>query len=265
MVVLSSFLGGHHLGLGDDGGGGDSRGDGSSDEAGGEGSSGEGSDNGGVVDHVVGGVGRGLGVNVDAGNVVDGVAHLVANETGLGDQVGLDGLVHGGGGDSDRDGGVDGLHVDSGDSVDSSDGSSMDGGDRGSSDSRGSGVGGSDGGSGSNGGDGRGGGHSGGGGVGKSVSSKADTGVASSEETVSGDQLSVGVSSRGSHGGAEEGGKDNLEERRVDKHSIKVTFGRMLETVVFVLFVSNEGLTKEFIFVRVVQATMPLSGERCPL
>ena len=207
MVVLSSFLGGHHLGLGDDGGGGDSRGDGSSDEAGGEGSSGEGSDNGGVVDHVVGGVGRGLGVNVDAGNVVDGVAHLVADKTGLGDQVGLDGLVHGGGGDSDRDGGVDGLHVDSGDSVDSSDGSGVDGGDRGSSDSRGSG---------SNGGDGRGGGHSGGSGVGKTVSSKADTGVASSEEAVSGDQLSVGVSSRGSHGGAEEGGKDNLEERRVD-------------------------------------------------
>lgn len=256
MVVLSSFLGGHHLGLGDDGGGGDSRGDGSSDEAGGEGSSGEGSDNGGVVDHVVGGVGRGLGVNVDAGNVVDGVADLVADKTGLGDQVGLDGLVHGGGGDSDRDGGVDGLHVDSGDSVDSSDGSGVDGGDRGSSDSRGSG---------SNGGDGRGGGHSGGSGVGKTVSSKADTGVASSEEAVSGDQLSVGVSSRGSHGGAEEGGKDNLEERRVDKHSIKVTFGRMLETVVFVLLVSNEGLTKEFIFVRVVQATMPLSGERCPL
>ena len=66
-----------------------------------------------------------------------------------------------------------------------------------------------------------GGGHSGGSGVGKSVSSNADTGIASSEETVSGDQLSVGVSSRGSHGGAEEGGKDNLEERRVDKHSLK--------------------------------------------
>ena len=216
MVVLSSFLGGHHLGLGDDGGGGDSGGDGSSDEAGGEGSSGEGSDHGGVVDHVVGGVGRGLGVNVDAGNVVDGVADLVADKTGLGDQVGLDGLVHGGGGDSDRDGGVDGLHVDSGDSVDSSDGSGVDGGDRGSSDSRGS-----DSGSGSNGGDGRGSGHSGGSGVGKSVSSKADTGIASSEETVAGDQLSVGVSSRGSHGGAEEGGKDNLEERRVDQHSMK--------------------------------------------
>ena len=210
MVVLSSFLGCHHFGLGDDGGGGDSRGDGSSDEAGGEGSSGEGSDHGGVVDHVVGGVGRGLRVNVDAGNVVDGVADLVADKTGLGDQVGLDGLVHGGGGDSDRDGGVDGLHVDSGDSVDSSDGSGVDGGDRGSSDS----------GSGSNGGDGRGSGHSGGSGVGKSVSSKADTGIASSEETVAGDQLSVGVSSRGSHGGAEEGGKDNLEERRVDQHSI---------------------------------------------
>merc|ERR1719357_1098643 len=199
LVVLSSFLGGHHLGLGDDGGGGDSGGDGSSDESGGEGSSGEGSDHGGVVDHVVGGVGRGLGVNVDAGNVVDGVADLVADKTGLGDQVGLDGLVDGGGGDSDRDGGVDGLHVDSGDSVDSSDGS----GDRGSSDSRGSGVGGSDGGNG------RGSGHSGGSGVGKSVSGKADTGIASSEETVAGDQLSVGVSSRGSHGGAEEGGKDN--------------------------------------------------------
>merc|ERR1719495_2827616 len=137
---------------------------------------------------------------MDAGNVVDGVADLVADKTGLGDQVGLDGLV---------DGGVDGLHVDSGDSVDSSDGSGGDGGDRGSSDSRGSGVGGSDSGSGSNGGDGRGSGHSGGSGVGKSVSGKADTGIASSEETVAGDQLSVGVSSRGSHGGAEEGGKDN--------------------------------------------------------
>ena len=217
MVVLSSFLGGDHLGLGDDGGGGDSGGDGSSDEAGGEGSSGEGSDHGGVVDHVVGGVGRGLRVNVDAGNVVDRVADLVADETGLGDQVGLDGLVDGGGGDSDRDGGVDGLHVDSGDSVDSSDGSGVDGGDRGSSDSRGSGVGGSDSGSGSNGGNGRGSGHSGGSGVGKSVSGKADTGIASSEETVAGDQLSVGVSSRGSHGGAEEGRKDNLEERALNK------------------------------------------------
>ena len=262
MVVLSSFLGGHHLGLGDDGGGGDSGGDGSSDEAGGEGSSGEGSDHGGVVDHVVGGVGRGLRVDVDAGNVVDGVADLVADKTGLGDQVGLDGLVHGGGGDSDRDGGVDGLHVDSGDSVDSSDGSGVDGGDRGSSDSRGSGVGGSDSGSGSNGGDGRGGGHSGGSGVGKSVSSKADTGIASSEETVAGDQLSVGVSSRGSHGGAEEGRKDNLEERALYKSDF---WKNIIETVVFVLFVTNEGLTKEFIFLRVVQATMPLSGERCPL
>merc|ERR1719357_596880 len=190
LVVLSSFLGGHHLGLGDDGGGGDSGGNGSSDKAGGEGSSGEGSDHGGVVDHVVGGVGGGLRVNMDAGNVVDGVADLVADETGLGDQVGLDGLVDGGGGDSDRDGGVDSLHVDS-------------------RDSRGSSVGGSDSGSGSNSGDGRGSGHSGGSGVGKSVSSKADTGIASSEETVAGDQLSVGVSSRGSHGGAEEGRKDN--------------------------------------------------------
>merc|ERR550532_3195529 len=150
MNLLSCPFIFHHLSLSDDSGGsgdgGDGGGDGSSDEASGEGSSGVGSDHGGVVDHVVGGVGRGLGVNVDAGNVVDGVADLVADKTGLGDQVGLDGLVDGGGGDSDRDGGVDGLHVDSGDSVDSSDGSGVDGGDRGSSDSRGS-----DSGSGSNG------------------------------------------------------------------------------------------------------------------
>ena len=210
MVVLSSFLGGHHLGLGDDGGGGDSRGDGSSDEAGGEGSSGEGSDNGGVVDHVVGGVGRGLRVNVDAGNVVDGVADLVADKTGLGDQVGLDGLVHGGGGDSDRDGGVDGLHVDGRDGGDSSDGGSVDG-SNGSSgdggDSRGSG----DSGHGSSGSNSR------GSSVGKTVSGKADTSVAGTEETVAGDQLSISISSRGSHGGAEDGGKDNLEENKVDK------------------------------------------------
>ena len=185
---------------------------------------------------MVGGVGGGLRVNMDTGNVVDGVADLVADKTGLGDQVGLDGLVDGGGGDSDRDGGVDGLHVDSGDSVDSSDGSGVDGGDRGSSDSRGSGVGGSDSGSGSNGGDGRGSGHSGGSGVGKSVSSKADTGIASSEETVAGDQLSVGVSSRGSHGGAEEGRKDNLEERALYKSDF---WKNIIETVVFVLFVTK--------------------------
>ena len=104
--------------------------------------------------------------------------------------------------------------------------------------------------------------HSGGSGVGKSVSSKADTGIASSEETVAGDQLSVGVSSRGSHGGAEEGRKDNLEERALNKRDF---WKDIIETVVFVLFVTNEGLTKEFILVRVVQATMPLSGERCPL
>merc|ERR1719378_1682090 len=63
----------------------------------------------GGVDDVVGGVGGGLGLSVDTGHVVDGVADLVADKTGLGDQVGLDGLVDGGGGDSDGDGGVDGL------------------------------------------------------------------------------------------------------------------------------------------------------------
>merc|ERR1711970_631584 len=100
------FLDRHHLGLSDDGGG---------------------------VDDVVGGVGGGLGLSVDAGHVVDGVADLVADETGLGDQVGLDGLVDGGGGDSDGDGGVDGVHVDGRDGVDGGNGSG--------SDSRGSSVG----------------------------------------------------------------------------------------------------------------------------
>ena len=145
---------------------------------------------------MVGGVGRGLRVNMDAGNVVDGVADLVSDETGLGDQVGLDGLVDGGGGDSDGDGGVDGVHVDGRDGVDGSDGGSVDSGDSGSgSDSRGSSV-------------------------GKTVSGKADAGVASAEEPVAGEQLSISISSRGSHGGAEDGRKDNLEEERVDEHSM---------------------------------------------
>merc|ERR1719167_1432262 len=175
----------HHLGLGD--------------EAGREGSSGVGSDDGGVVDDVVGGVGGGLGLSVDAGHVVDGVADLVADKTGLGDQVSLDGLVDGGSGDSDGHGGVDGLHIDGRDGVDSSDGGSVDGSDGGSGDSgdsRGSGDGSSS-------------SDSRGSSVGKTVSGKADTSVAGTEETVAGDQLSISVSSRGSHGGAEDGGKDN--------------------------------------------------------
>merc|ERR1719445_2955953 len=77
----------------------------------------------------------GLGLSVDAGHVVDRVADLVSDETGLGDQVGLDGLVDGGGGDSDRDGGVDGVHVDGRDGMDGSDGGSVDSGNRGSGDS----------------------------------------------------------------------------------------------------------------------------------
>merc|ERR1719275_175536 len=120
-----------------------------------------------------GGVGGGLGVNVDAGHVVDGVADLVSNKTGLGDQVGLDGLVDGGSGDSDGDGGVDGVHVDGRDSVDGSDGGGSDSSDGSGSDSRGSSV-------------------------SKAVSGKAETSVASADESVSSDQLGSG----GSHGGA---------------------------------------------------------------
>ena len=166
-------------------------------------------------------MGGGLGVNVDAGHMVDGVADLVSNKTGLGDQVGLDGLVDGGGGDSDGDGGVDGVHVDGGDGVDGSDGGSVDSSDGSSSDSRGSSV-------------------------GKTVSGKADTGktsvsgnkavsgeaetsIASADEPVSSDQLGSG----GSHGGAEDSRKDNLEEKRVDEHSVTGFKRRNGETVVF--------------------------------
>merc|ERR1719418_54960 len=116
--------------------------------------------------------------------MVDGVADLVSNETGLGDQVGGDGRV-------------DGVHVDCGDGVDGSDGGSVDSSDGSSSDSRGSSV-------------------------GKTVSGKADTGktsvsgnkavsgeaetsVASADESVSSDQLGSG----GSHAGAEDSRKDN--------------------------------------------------------
>merc|ERR1719244_623827 len=81
---------------------------GSSDDSAGEGEAVVGSDDGGVVDDVVGGVGGGPGVNGDLGDVVDLVMDLVSDQTGLGDQVGVDGLVDGGSGDS----------LDSGDVVD---------------------------------------------------------------------------------------------------------------------------------------------------
>ena len=139
---------------------------------------------------------------MDAGHVVDGVADLVSDETGLGDQVGLDGLVDGGSGDSDGDGGVDGVHVDGRDGVDGSnwggvDGSHGSGSNSGSSsNSRGSSVGKTVSGN-------------------KAVSGETDTSVASAKEPVAGDQLGGG----GGHGGAEDGGKDNLEEKRMDKNS----------------------------------------------
>merc|ERR1719435_336476 len=41
---------------------------------------------------------------MDLGDVVDLLVDLVADETGLGDQVGLDGPVDGGGGDGDHGG-----------------------------------------------------------------------------------------------------------------------------------------------------------------
>merc|ERR1719370_840620 len=92
------LLGGNSRGLSSLSG--DSDSGGASDDSGGEGEAVVGSDDGGVVDDVVGGVSGGPGVNGDLGDVVDLVMDLVSDQTGLGDQVGVDGLVDGGSGDS---------------------------------------------------------------------------------------------------------------------------------------------------------------------
>merc|ERR1719266_299661 len=120
---------------------------------------------------------------MDLGDVVDLLVDLVADETGLGDQVGLDGPVDGGGGDGDHGG--DGVVGNSdGGGVGNSDGGGVGNSDGGSSDS-GSGDGGS--------------------GDGVAIASAQETvaGVASSEEPVASQEL------RGGHAGADEGRKDN--------------------------------------------------------
>ena len=174
---------------------------GSGDEASGQGESGVGTDDGGVVDDVVGGVGGGLGVHADLGDVVNLVVDLVSDQPGLGNQVGLDGPVHGGGGNS-NDGG---LVVSDGDGggVGNSDGGSV-----------GVGNGGSVGNS-------QRGGDSGMAGVGgnsvsgnQAVASVGEA-VVSGQAEVSG-SVSQAVSGQqlgGGHGGADEGRKDNLRRR----------------------------------------------------
>jgi len=155
-------------------------------------------------------VGGGPGVNGDLGNVVDLVMDLVSDQTGLGNQVGVHGLVNGGSGD-----GLDGGDVvdHGGDNRgDSDSGSGVGNGDRGSSDG-GDGGGGVD--SGNSGGGNSSGGNSGGN---SSAVSQAVSGneAVSSDEAVSKEAMSSnntshdgGVSSRGSQGGAKKGRKDN--------------------------------------------------------
>ena len=175
--------------------------DGSRDKAGGQGVSSVGTNDGGVVDDVVGGVGGGLGVHADLGDVMNLLVDLVSDQPGLGNQVGLNGPVHGGGGHS-NDGG---LVVSNGDwgGVGNSDGGSVGVGNGGSV-----GVG-------------NGGSHSGMAGVGgnsvsgnQAVASVGEA-VVSGQAEVSG-SVSQAVSGQqlgGGHGGADEGRKDNLGKK----------------------------------------------------
>ena len=183
--------------------------DGSRDKAGGQGVSSVGTNDGGMVDDVVGGVGGGLGVHADLGDVMNLLVDLVSDQPGLGNQVGLNGPVHGGGGHS-NDGG---LVVSNGDwgGVGNSDGGSVGVGNGGSV-----GVG-------------NGGSHSGMAGVGgnsvsgnQAVASVGEA-VVSGQAEVSGSvskavsgSVSQAVSGQqlgGGHGGADEGRKDNLRKK----------------------------------------------------
>ena len=168
-----------------------------------------GTGDGGVVNDVVGGVGGSLGVHADLGDVMNLLVDLVSDQPGLGNQVGLNGPVHGGGGHS-NDGG---LVVSNGDGggVGNSDGGSVGVGDRGS---LGVGNGGSVGNS-------QGGGDSGMAGVGgnsvsgnQAVASVGEA-VVSGQAEVSG-SVSQAVSGQqlgGGHGGADESRKDNLSRK----------------------------------------------------
>jgi len=177
----------------------------------------------GVVDDVVGGVGGGPGVHSNLGDVMNLMVNLVSDQTGLGNQVGLHSLVDGGSGDSshgrdvvDNRGNNWGHSSDRG-SVGNSNRGSMGDSHRGSVGNSGdrSSVG--------NSGD-RGSGNSSNRGsmshsshtvtsVTQTMSNETNTvsGVTKtmSKETVSKDR-GIGLSGRSSHGGAQDGGKDNI-------------------------------------------------------
>jgi len=177
-----------------------------------------GSDDRGVVDDVVGGVGGGPGVHSNLGDVMNLMVNLVSDQTGLGNEVGLHSLVDGGSGDSSHGRDV----VDNGGNNwgHSGDGSSVSHSDRGSvgNSSNGSSVGDSDRGSVSHSGDRSSVGNSGDRGSGNSSNTVASVTQTMSKETVSGvtktmssqaKDRGIGLSGRSSHGGAQDGGKDN--------------------------------------------------------
>merc|ERR1719348_738764 len=164
-----------------------------------------------VVDDVMGGVGGGPGVHSNLGDVMNLMVNLVSDQTGLGNQVGLHSLVNGGSGDSshgrdvvDNRGNNWGHSCDRG-SVGNSNRGSMGDSHRGSvsnSCDRSS-VG--------NSGD-RGSGNSSNRGS-MSHSSHTVTSITQtmSKKTVSSQakDRGIGISGRSSHGGAQDGGKDN--------------------------------------------------------
>merc|ERR1719153_188425 len=143
-----------------------------------------GSNDRGVVDDVGGGVGGGPGVHSNLGDVMNLMVNLVSDQTGLGNEVGLHSLVDGGSGDSSH-----GRDV-----VDNR------GNNWGNSSDRGS-VGNSNRGS-----------------MGHSSHTVASVTQTMSKETVSGvtktmsgqaKDRGIRISGRSSHGGAQDGGKDN--------------------------------------------------------
>merc|ERR1712002_1258810 len=188
-----------------------------------------GSNDRGVVDDVVGGVGGGPGVHSNLGDVMNLMVNLVSDQAGLGNEVGLHSLVDSGSGDSSdsRDvvdnGGNNWGHSGDGSSVSHSDrgsvgnsshGSSVGNSSHGSSvsnSSNGSSVGDSYRGGVSHSGDRSSVGNSGDRGSGNSSNTVASVTQTMSKETVSSQakDRGIGLSGRSSHGGAQDGGKDN--------------------------------------------------------
>merc|ERR1712055_447478 len=176
------------------------------------------SNNIGMVDNMVGGVGGGVGVHTNLGNMLNLSVDLVANKTGLRNQMGLEGLVDTGSGDSNRS--LDSMDL--GDnSMGNSNWGSMGNSNRGS-------MGNSNRGSMSNGSDGSGSIAQTSSSDGTSIAETSSNGTSiaktssngtsiaktssngtSIAKTMSSNNTGVGISHRGGHGGTEESRKDN--------------------------------------------------------